>query len=61
VADDLGGEDVADAKEVGERAAGGGDGLLAATAVLAQGAIEATDIGDQLAMALRSWSTAPVG
>lgn len=48
VAEDLGCEDVADAEDVGEGAARRRDGLLAATAVFEQGAIEAADVSDQL-------------
>jgi hypothetical protein len=48
VAEDLGGEDVADADDVGQGAARRGNGLFAATAVFEQGAVEAADVGDQL-------------
>src|SRR4051794_2728782 len=49
VAEDLGGEDVADAEDLGQVAARGGDGLRAAAAVLVQRAVDAADVGDQLA------------
>jgi len=49
VAEDLGGQDLADAEDLGERAAGGGDCLGAAAAVVGKGAIDPADVRDLLA------------
>src|SRR5215203_5512657 len=49
VAEDLGGQDFADAEDLRERGAGGGDGLGAAAAVVDEGAVDATEVGDELA------------
>jgi hypothetical protein len=48
VAEDLGGQDVADAEDLGERGSRRCDGVGAALAVLAQRAIDAADVGNQL-------------
>ena len=49
VAEDLGGQHVADPEDLGgRRGAAGGDGLGAAPAVLGQGPVEAAGVGDQV-------------
>src|SRR3954467_11427914 len=49
VAEDLGGQDLADAEDLGERAARRGDRFGAPAAVVDEGPVDASDVRDQLA------------